>query len=83
VDAAVRRLSHLIEGHRHAHRLLPAEQAASDQPAASAHSQSQLAINQKRRVVEMKAMNRIGVVDEKTLTVDVEPGVVCAIWCTT
>ncbi len=42
----------------------------------SAHSQSQLAINQDGVLLEMLSMNRIGEVDEKNLTVDVEPGVV-------
>jgi len=42
----------------------------------SAHSQSQLAISQGGVLLEMTAMNGIGAVDEKALTVDVEPGVV-------
>ena len=42
----------------------------------SAHSQSQLAINQDGVLADMKGMNRIGAVDEKNMTVDVEPGVV-------
>jgi FAD/FMN-containing dehydrogenase len=42
----------------------------------AAHSQSQLAISRDGVLVEMKAMNRIGAVDETNLTVDVEPGVV-------
>jgi cytokinin dehydrogenase len=42
----------------------------------SAHSQSQLAINQDGVLVDMTTMNRILGVDEKNLTVDVEPGVV-------
>ncbi len=42
----------------------------------SAHSQSQLAINQDGVLLEMQSMNRIGAVDAKNLTVDVEPGVV-------
>jgi len=42
----------------------------------SAHSQSQLAINRGGVLVEMKAMNKIGAIDEEALTVDVEAGVV-------
>ena len=42
----------------------------------SAHSQSQLAINQDGVLVEMKSMAAIGEVDTKALTVDVEAGVV-------
>jgi cytokinin dehydrogenase len=42
----------------------------------AAHSQSQLAISRDGVLVEMKSMNRIGAVDETSLTVDVEPGVV-------
>jgi cytokinin dehydrogenase len=42
----------------------------------SAHSQSQLAINQDGVLVDMTTMNRIIAVDEKAMTVDVEPGVV-------
>ncbi len=42
----------------------------------SAHSQSQLAISSGGVLVEMSSMNRIGAVDEKNLTVDVEAGVV-------
>jgi cytokinin dehydrogenase len=42
----------------------------------AAHSQSQLAINQDGVLLEMQAMNRIGEVDERNLTVDVEPGVI-------
>src|SRR5689334_700769 len=39
----------------------------------SAHSQSQLAINQNGVLAEMRSMNRIGDVDEKAMTIDVEP----------
>jgi cytokinin dehydrogenase len=42
----------------------------------AAHSQSQLAINRDGVLVEMQSLNRIGAVDEASLTVDVEPGVV-------
>ena len=42
----------------------------------AAHSQSELAINQDGVLLEMQAMNGIGEVDEKNLTVDVESGVV-------
>jgi cytokinin dehydrogenase len=42
----------------------------------SAHSQSQLAINQDGILLEMKSMNAIGEVDHENLTIDVEPGVV-------
>ena len=41
----------------------------------AAHSQSQLAISQDGVLVEMQSMNRIGAVDESSLTVDVGPGV--------
>ena len=41
----------------------------------AAHSQSQLAINHGGVLVEMQSMHAIGAVDEKSLTVDVEPGV--------
>jgi cytokinin dehydrogenase len=42
----------------------------------AAHSQSQLAINRDGVLLEMASMSRIGAVDETSLTVDVEPGVV-------
>jgi cytokinin dehydrogenase len=42
----------------------------------SAHSQSQLAINQDGLLLDMKSMNAIGAIDHDALTIDVEPGVV-------
>ncbi len=42
----------------------------------AAHSQSQLAISQGGVLVDMQSMNDIGALDEKNLTIDVEPGVV-------
>jgi len=41
-----------------------------------AHSQSQLAISRGGVLVDLQSMNRIGALDEDSLTVDVEPGVI-------